>query len=88
MPANIVLIGMDIFLEWVGSTVFMSRREATEVFSEWAEKGKDKGMENGHAASVHAMLKLAGIPRSETYFAVDVGCGNGWVCRLIAQDES
>ena len=88
MPANIVLIGMDIFLEWVGSTVFMSRREATEVFSEWAEKGKDKGMENGHAASVHAMLKLAGIPRSETYSAVDVGCGNGWVCRLLAQDES
>lgn len=79
---------MDIFLEWVGSTVSMSRREATEVFSEWAEKGKDKGMENGHAASVHAMLELGGIPRSNNYSAVDIGCGNGWVCRLLAQDES
>jgi hypothetical protein len=57
---------MDIFLEWVGSTVSMSRREATEVFSEWAEKGKDKGMENGHAASVHAMLELGGIPVQTT----------------------
>ena len=79
---------MDIFLEWVGSTASMSRREATEVFSEWAEKGKDEGMEKGHAASVHAMLQLGGIPRQDNYSAVDIGCGNGWVCRLLAQDES
>ena len=66
----------------------MSQREATEVFSEWAEKGKDEGMEKGHAASVHAMLQLGGIPRQDNYSAVDIGCGNGWVCRLLAQDES
>ncbi len=65
----------------------MSRRDATEVFSEWAEKGKDEGMEQGHARSVHAMLELAAIPRSSPYSAVDVGCGNGWVCRRIAQDQ-
>lgn len=65
----------------------MSRRNATEVFSEWAEKGKDGGMEKGHARSVHAMLELAGIPRNIQYSAIDVGCGNGWVCRRIAQDR-
>lgn len=64
----------------------MSRREATEVFSEWARKGKDEGMERGHAASVHAMLELAKIPRNAPYSAIDVGCGNGWVCRKIATD--
>ena len=65
----------------------MSRRNATEVFSEWAEKGKDEGMEQGHARSVHAMLELAAVPRSAPYSAIDVGCGNGWVCRRIAQDQ-
>lgn len=74
-------------MEWVGSSETMVQREATEVFSEWAEKGKDKGMESGHAASVHAMLELVGIPRSNDYTAVDVGCGNGWVCRLIGSDS-
>ena len=64
----------------------MSRRNATEVFSEW-EKGKDEGMEQGHARSVHAMLELAAVPRSAPYSAIDVGCGNGWVCRRIAQDQ-
>jgi len=78
---------MDIFLECIGSVVSMSRRDATEVFSEWADKGKDGGMEKGHARSVHAMLELAGIPRNSHYSAIDVGCGNGWVCRRIAQDQ-
>ena len=26
-------------------------RKATEVFGEWAENGKDEGMEKGHAAA-------------------------------------
>ncbi len=64
----------------------MGRREATAVFSEWALKGKDEGMERGHAASVKEMLQLAQIPRKTAYSAVDVGCGNGWVCRKIASD--
>ena len=65
----------------------MSQREATDLFSEWADKGKDLGMEEGHAASVHEMLKIAGIPRNTDFTAIDVGCGNGWVCRLIREDE-
>ncbi len=64
----------------------MSRRKATDVFSEWASKGKDEGMERGHAASVLEMLKFAGIPRTQPYSAIDVGCGNGWVCRTVASD--
>ena len=43
-------------------------------------------MERGHAASVQEMLQLGKIPRKSPYTAVDVGCGNGWVCRKIATD--
>jgi trans-aconitate methyltransferase len=78
---------MDIFLECIGPVEDMSQRDATDVFSEWADEGKDAGMERGHARSVHAMLELAGIPRNEHYSAIDVGCGNGWVCRTIAEDK-
>ncbi len=64
----------------------MGRRKATALFSEWAMKGKDEGMERGHAASVQEMLQLAQIPRASPYSAIDVGCGNGWVCRKINDD--
>ena len=66
----------------------MSTRHATELFSEWAIRNKDEGMERGHAASVKAMLDLA-LPRVGTpYSAVDVGCGNGWVCRVLESNDS
>jgi len=58
------------------------------LFSEWAIRNKDEGMERGHAASVKAMLDLA-LPRVRTpYSAVDVGCGNGWVCRVLESNDS
>jgi len=58
------------------------------LFSEWAIRNKDEGMERGHAASVKAMLDLA-LPRVGTpYSAVDVGCGNGWVCRVLESNDS
>ena len=65
----------------------MSLRDATDLFSEWADKGKDRGMEKGHAHSVHEMLKIADLPRKSNFTAIDVGCGNGWVCRLIGEDD-
>jgi hypothetical protein len=33
-------------------------RQATDVFGEWAEKGRDVGMAKGHAVSVSEMLSL------------------------------
>ena len=42
-------------------------------------------MERGHAASVQAMLELA-IPKLDTGFsAIDLGCGNGWVTRMLSE---
>ena len=61
-------------------------RDATEVFSEWAGKGKDEGMERGHAASVNEMLNLAFATNNlskKPFSAIDIGCGNGWVVRKL-----
>ena len=34
-------------------------RQATDVFSEWADIGKDAGMEKGHAPAVSEILAAA-----------------------------
>ena len=64
-------------------------RKATEVFGEWAERGKDEGMEKGHAASVNEILKFALEERSllsKSFNFLDMGCGNGWVVRKLIND--
>ena len=61
-------------------------RDATDVFSEWAGKGKDEGMERGHAASVNQMLNLALATNNlsqRPFTSIDIGCGNGWVVRKL-----
>ncbi len=65
----------------------MAVRPATDVFSEWADKNKDLGMEKGHAASVSEMLDMALAKTSSPFSAIDVGCGNGWVCRALEAIE-
>ena len=63
----------------------MEKKAAVDVFSQWALIGKDEGMERGHAASVQAMLELA-IPKlSDGFSAIDLGCGNGWVTRMLSE---
>lgn len=65
----------------------MGERDATELFSEWALRDRDLGMERGHAASVGEMLSLAMSRIGGEFSAVDVGCGNGWVCRALEGNE-
>ena len=64
----------------------MSRRPATEVFHDWALIGKDEGMEKGHAFAVNEMLEFLFKQAEDMptkFSAIDVGCGNGWVVRLL-----
>ena len=61
----------------------MERKAATDVFSQWALLGKDEGMERGHAASVKAMLEMALPLLKPNFSAIDLGCGNGWVSRML-----
>lgn len=63
----------------------MEKKAAVDVFSQWALIGKDEGMERGHAASVQAMLKLALPKLNPEFSAIDLGCGNGWVTRLLTE---
>jgi len=63
-------------------------RSATEVFSEWADLGKDSGMESGHSPAVREILEAAIDEMGEEVFrAIDAGCGNGWVVRILASME-
>ncbi len=65
----------------------MGEKSAVELFSSWAEMGKDEGMETGHSPSVEFMISKA-IPRlGEGFSAIDVGCGNGWAVRKLSAQE-
>ena len=63
----------------------------TKVFDEWAILGKDKGMENSHAASVSEILDYA-LSRlkteSDSFTFLDFGCGNGWVADQISKKNN
>jgi predicted TPR repeat methyltransferase len=63
----------------------MTMRKATDVFSDWAKIGKDEGMEKGHYPSVSAMIELAMPHLKDGFTAIDIGCGNGWVVRLLSE---
>jgi len=63
----------------------MEKNAAVDVFSQWALVGKDEGMERGHAASVQAMLELAVPKLNDGFSAIDLGCGNGWVTRMLSE---
>jgi trans-aconitate methyltransferase len=76
---------MNIFKDSRGSHASMGNRAATELFSEWADAGRDEGMQRGHTASVDAMLELLLKGRDTPFTAIDIGCGNGWVVRRLQQ---
>ncbi len=63
----------------------MHPKSATEVFSQWALIGKDEGMERGHAPSVKKMLELALPKVGNDFTSIDLGCGNGWVTRMLTE---
>ena len=65
-------------------------RIATEVFGEWAEQGKDTGMEKGHALAVEDMISFATQERTNlkrNFSFLDLGCGNGWVVRMLENNQ-
>jgi len=62
----------------------MEKREATTVFGEWAELGKDEKMAQGHESAVGNMLDAV-LKNHADYRFIDAGCGNGWVVRMVKQ---
>ena len=63
-------------------------RPATEVFSRWAASDLDLAMQLNHEAAVAEMLAAARAVLGENvrYSAIDAGCGNGWIIRMLKSD--
>ena len=76
------------FIEYQLSHTIMADRKATDVFHDWALAGKDLGMEKGHSSAVSEMLNFIFQEAEKTqkeFTSIDVGCGNGWVVRLLKE---
>jgi ubiquinone/menaquinone biosynthesis C-methylase UbiE len=53
-----------------------------EEFNRWAESGKGESMEEDHRAIVEPALALMRLAPDDN--VLDIGCGAGWLARLIA----
>ena len=54
-----------------------------EEFNRWAEAGRGEGMEEDHLPIVLPVLDQMNLGRDEN--VLDVGCGAGWLVRMIAE---
>lgn len=54
------------------------------TFDKWAKNGRAELMEKEHGKNVMQFLKSVSFDKSFSF--LDVGCGNGWVVRKIAED--
>lgn len=63
----------------------MDQRLRTE-FNDWAKAGRGPSMEKGHRPVGEQAIQLMEIPSNGR--VLDVGCGNGWATRLMAQQAS
>jgi len=57
--------------------------KTTKVFNSWAKTGRAEEMEEGHGVTVGKFL--GSISFDKPFSFLDIGCGNGWVVRKIAQ---
>ena len=57
-----------------------------KTFDQWAQNGKAELMEIEHGKNVLEFLKTVQFKESFTF--LDVGCGNGWVVRKIANKKN
>jgi ubiquinone/menaquinone biosynthesis C-methylase UbiE len=64
----------------------MSQEKVVETFDRWADEGRDKGMEDGHGDVVRQAIAKMEIKPGERI--LDLGCGNGWATRLLAQTNA
>ena len=57
-------------------------RSPIEVFSNWADTGKDEGMEKNHFKPVMKMINL--FDTNTEFTCIDAGCGNGWLVKYLS----
>jgi arsenite methyltransferase len=54
-----------------------------EEFNRWAEAGRGEGMESDHWPITRPVLELMEIAPTDN--VIDVGCGAGWLSRILAR---
>ena len=59
------------------------QNKATDLFSDWAEIGRDKGMAYAHDPAVSEILDKILKNQKTSFTFIDAGCGNGWVVRKV-----
>ena len=57
-----------------------------QTFDEWAQNGRAELMERGHSKNVIRFLKTVSFDKP--FLFLDIGCGNGWVVRKIADEKN
>ena len=57
--------------------------KTSKVFDSWAKAGRAEEMEEGHGVTVGKFLGNTSFNKPFSF--LDIGCGNGWVVRKIAQ---
>ena len=57
--------------------------KTSKYFDHWAKIGKSEDMEKGHGVTVNKFLNK--VQFSDKFSFLDIGCGNGWVVKKIAQ---
>ena len=60
---------------------------AIDIFSNWAESGKDDSMAKAHKPAVFEMLQFIYQSFNNSFSFIDAGCGNGWVVKEIISNS-
>src|ERR1700731_3447341 len=59
------------------------QQQLREEFNRWAEEGRGEGMKDDHLPITLPALELMQIASTDNI--LDVGCGAGWLSRILAQ---
>lgn len=65
------------------------KKKATEVFNQWAQKGKDEGMKKNHFDSYKHIKNIIKkeFQGAKNISVADIGCGNGWAAADLLKES-